>query len=81
MSQTVSLHTLRDLAAAGALRDVELVGTSEGFVVQVTFGMERRVLETKLRRVRFFKNLDTARRFLRNDVGVSRFVVDTAEVP
>lgn len=82
MPATIKLDSLRDLISARSVQDVALIGAApDGFALQVRVGMETRVLQTKRDKIRFFKNLETARRFIRNDLGLARFTVDTANMP
>lgn len=78
--ETLTEGTLRELCAAGAAREIVVVGMSQGgFAIRIAYGLAGRqidkVLGTSRKAMRRFASLDTAGSFLR-DLGVERFAVD-----
>ena len=77
---SITEGTLRELFAAGVVREVLLFGLdSGGFGIRIIYGGEGRqldkVLGTSRGGMRRYASLDTAALFMR-DLGVERFAVD-----
>jgi hypothetical protein len=78
MSQAlISAKTLKELADAGAVRRVTLVGTRGGWALMARYGTAERTLQARRGHVRIFRTLDSAARAVR-DLGLDRAEVDMA---
>lgn len=73
----VSLKTLKELSAAGAVRAAQVVGTRGGFSVQFTYGLTTKTLQAKHGNPRIFRTLDAAAKTVRG-MGVVRLEADLA---
>lgn len=73
----VSLKTLKELSAAGAVRAAQVVGTHGGFAVQFTYGLITKTLQAKHGNPRIFRTLDAAAKTVLG-VGVARLEADLA---
>ena len=71
----VSLKTLKELSAAGAVRAAQVVGTHGGFAVQFTYGLTTKTLQAKRGNPRIFRTLDAAAKTVQG-VGVARLEAD-----
>ena len=78
MAQTVNLATARELAAAGAVRHVTLLGRPGGFAILLRVGMADQLLATKVGEPRVFAKMETAAELLRGELGVAQFDVDAS---
>ena len=80
-NKLISPATVKELAAASALRDAQVMGTDGGFLVVVKYGMTERVLAarelTGKLKARVFVSLDSAGRHLQK-LGLPRFAVDVS---
>lgn len=74
--QPIKLNTLRELAAAGAVRATSIIGQKGGYAVVAKLGLQERPLATQRGAVRMFGTVDAALRVLR-DVGITCAQVDT----
>lgn len=74
----VRLATLRELADAGAVREVQLVAEGRRWYVLVRSGMHDRVLLAERGHRREFGQIEGAVRLLRS-VGLARVVVDASQ--
>lgn len=78
-NELISPATVKELAAANALSDAQVVGTDGGFLVVVKYGMTERVLAarelTGKLKLRVFVSLDAAARHLQK-LNLPRFSVD-----
>ncbi len=73
--ELVGNPTLKELAAAGAISGIRLVGQSDGFALFVRYGMTEKVLQAKRGHIRRFKSLERAVGFVRA-LGIARVEVD-----
>lgn len=69
--ELVSLNTLKELSAAGAVRAAQVIGTTGGFAVQFTYGLTTKTLQAKRGHPRIFRTLDAAAKTVLG-VGVAR---------
>ena len=70
---------VRTLVDAEALHGARIVGRSGGWGVVVRYGaMESAVAAQRSRQPRLWRNLNTAVDYVRGELGVSRFEVDTS---
>jgi hypothetical protein len=67
--------TLREMASAGAITSVRLVGQADGFALFVRYGMIEKALQAKRGHIRRFKSLERAVAFVRK-LGIARVEVD-----
>lgn len=67
--------TLKELASAGAITGVRLVGQADGFALFARYGMTEKVLQAKRGHIRRFKSLERAVAFIRG-LGIARVEVD-----
>jgi hypothetical protein len=67
--------TLKELASAGAISGIRLVGQGDGFALYVRYGMIEKVLQAKRGHIRRFKSLERAVGFIRG-LGIARMEVD-----
>jgi hypothetical protein len=71
---------VRTLVEAQAIRGATILGQPGGWAVLVRYGTsERAVAAQRARRPRLWRNLNTAAAFVRDDLGVTRFDVDTMD--
>jgi hypothetical protein len=71
---------VRTLVEAQAIRGATILGQPGGWAILVRYGTnERAVAAQRAQRPRLWRNLNTAAAFVRDDLGVTRFDVDTAE--
>lgn len=76
----VSAETVRVMASAQQIREVEVVATEQGFVAKVRAGMTDRLLRADRGGPRTFAKIDTAAKYLRS-LGVGRLSVDLSNLP
>ena len=76
---TCHLTTLRELAEAGAVREVQLVAEGSRWYVLIRSGMHDRVLLAERGHRREFSTVEVAIRLLRS-VGLARVLVDSAQL-
>ena len=79
MPEFITAAALRELAAAGSIREVHLVPEADGFLFVTKIGMIERTLRPAedSRRPRRFKTLDAGARFAR-ELGLTRLEVELA---
>lgn len=81
MSRLVSAATLKQIAAASGVQDVQVLGGAGGYRVCVRYGNQQRELAARTRdgksKARTFRTLDTAARCLR-EIGLMRYQVDAS---
>lgn len=77
MPHTVTLGTLRELIAGGAVSGVSILGQHGGYVVVVALRMGERTLTAKRGGVRMFATIDSAMRTLR-EAGIVHAQIDTS---
>lgn len=79
MSQLVTSAALKEVAAAGGVQEVRVVGDVGGYRVSVRYGNQHREVAARTRdgksKPRTFRTLDVVARYLR-DIGVLRYQVD-----
>lgn len=73
------LTTLRELAEAGAVREVQLVADGARWYVLIRSGMHDRVLLAERGHRREFSTVEVAIRLLRS-VGLARVMLDSAQL-
>lgn len=78
MNDTISTKTLKELVQAGSIRSALLIGTKDGFVLRVRYGIIERTVEAVRGHVRVFAALDSAASFLKR-IGIHRFEVDAID--
>lgn len=70
---------VRSLVEAQAIRGATILGQPGGWAVLVRYGTaERAVAAQRARQPRLWRNLNSAAAYVRDDLGVVRFEVDTA---
>ncbi|RWI14082.1 hypothetical protein [Mesorhizobium sp.] len=71
---------VKSLVDAQAIQGAVVLGQPGGWAVLVRYGaMERAISAQRARRPRLWRNLNTAAAFVREELGVPRFEVDTAD--
>lgn len=77
---TIDGKAVKSLVDAHAIQSAVVLGQPGGWAVLVRYGAnERAVSAQRVRRPRLWRNLNTAAAFVREELGVSRFEVDTAD--
>ncbi len=72
-------RAVKGLVEARALRGATIVGQPGGWSVVVRYGsVERAVAAQRARRARLWRNLNTAANYVREELGLPRFDVDSA---
>ena len=72
--------TVKNLVIAHALNGAVVLGQPGGFAVLVKYGAnERAVAAQRSRRMRIWRNLNTAAAYVRNELGLERFEIDMSE--
>jgi len=70
---------VKSLVEAHAIRSAVVLGQPGGWAVLVRYGtVERAIAAQRARKPRLWRNLNTAAAFVREELGVPRFEVDTA---
>jgi asparagine synthetase A len=73
-------RAVRDLVEAKEIRSALVLGQPGGFAVVVRYGsQERAVAAQRSRRVRLWRNLNTAAAYVRDELGMQRFEIDMAQ--
>ena len=73
-------RAVKDLVEAKEIRSALVLGQPGGFAVVVRYGsQERAVAAQRSRRVRLWRNLNTAAAYIRDELGMQRFEIDMAE--
>ncbi|MFI0846104.1 hypothetical protein [Mesorhizobium sp. IMUNJ 23232] len=68
------------MVEAKEIRSALVLGQPGGFAVVVRYGsQERAIAAQRSRRVRLWRNLNTAAAYVRDELGVQRFEIDMAE--
>ena len=80
MSETVTAAVLKELVAAGTVREVQLIAINEGFALVAKIGMIERTLRPAhdSKRIRLFKDPGKALKYCRRDLKISKVSVDLA---
>ncbi|MDQ0470377.1 hypothetical protein [Labrys wisconsinensis] len=75
---TVDSKAVRNLVEAKAIGGATILGRPGGWAVLVRYGtVERAVAAQKSRRIRLWRNVSTAISYVRDELGLSRFEIDT----
>ncbi|WP_421874142.1 hypothetical protein [Pararhizobium sp.] len=78
--ETIDGKTVKNLVIAHALNGAVVLGQPGGFAVLVKYGAnERAVAAQRSRRMRIWRNLNTAAAYVRNELGLERFEIDMSE--
>lgn len=77
-SEMITTKVLKELAAAGSIRSVVLVGVPGGVAIRAQYGMIERTLQTDLGHVRVFRTVDAAAKFVRHSLKIARAELDLA---
>lgn len=78
---TIDGKAVRGLVDAHAVRGAVVVGQPGGFAVVVKYrDQERAIAAQRSRRMRLWRNLNTAAAYVQNELGVERFEVDMSEL-
>jgi len=72
--EPIRIEALREIASAGAVRAVVLVGQRGGWALVASVGMAERVLANRTRQPRLFATIDMAAKSLRA-LGIADFAV------
>ena len=71
---------VKNLAGAHALNGAVVFGQPGGFAVLVRYGVnERAVAAQRSRRMRIWRNLNTAAAYVRDELGIARFEIDMTD--
>lgn len=77
---TIDGKAVKNLAGAHALNGAVVFGQPGGFAVLVKYGAnERAVAAQRSRRMRIWRNLNTAAAYVRDELGIARFEIDMTE--
>jgi hypothetical protein len=77
---TIDGKAVKNLAIAHALHGAIVLGQPGGFAVVVKYGVsERAVAAQRSRRMRIWRNLNTAAAYVRDELGLLRFEIDMSE--
>ena len=75
--ETIDGKAVKNLARAHALNGAVVFGQPGGFAVLVRYGVnERAVAAQRSRRMRIWRNLNTAAAYVRDELGLARFEID-----
>ena len=78
--ETLDGKAVKNLAIAHALNGAVVLGQPGGFAVLVKYGVnERAVAAQRSRRMRIWRNLNTAAAYVRDELGLARFEIDMTE--
>ncbi len=78
LPDTIDGKAVQSLVEARAIRGATVLGQPGGWAVLVRYGaLERAVSAQRARKPRLWRNLATAATFVRDELGVTRFEVDT----
>lgn len=78
--ETIDGKTVKNLAGAHALNGAVVFGQPGGFAVLVRYGVnERAVAAQRSRRIRIWRNLNTAATYVREELGLARFEIDMTD--
>lgn len=77
---TIDGKAVKTLAMAHALNGAVVLGRPGGFAVLVKYGTnERAIAAQRSRRMRIWRNLNTAAAYVREELGLVRFEIDMTE--
>lgn len=75
--ETIDGKAVKNLAGAHALNGAVVFGQPGGYAVLVRYGVnEKAVAAQRSRRVRIWRNLNTAAAYVRDELGLARFEID-----
>ena len=75
--ETIDGKAVKNLVGAHALNGAVVFGQPGGFAVLVRYGVnERAVAAQRSRRMRIWRNLNTAAAYVRDELGLARFEID-----
>lgn len=78
--ETIDGKAVKNLAGAHALNGAVVFGQPGGFAVLVRYGVnERAVAAQRSRRMRIWRNLNTAATYVREELGLARFEIDMTD--
>ena len=78
--ETIDGKAVKNLAGAHALNGAVVLGQPGGYAVLVKYGVnERAVAAQRSRRMRIWRNLNTAAAYVRDELGLARFEIDMTE--
>jgi len=78
--ETIDGKAVKILAGAHALNGAVVFGQPGGFAVLVRYGVnERAVAAQRSRRMRIWRNLNTAAMYVREELGLARFEIDMTD--
>lgn len=78
--EIIDSKAVKNLVDAQAIRQAVVLGQRGGWAVLVRYGTQERVIAAqRSRRMRLWRNLNTAATFVREELQMPRFEVDTAE--
>ncbi|MGE0279085.1 MAG: hypothetical protein AB7P20_00515 [Rhizobiaceae bacterium] len=79
--ETIDGKAVRGLVEAKAIKGAVVLGQPGGYAVVVRYGAQARAIAAqRSRRMRLWRNLNTAATFIQNELGVERFEVDMGEL-
>jgi len=79
--ETIDGKAVRGLVEARAVKGALLLGQPGGYAVVIRYGTQARaVAAQRSRRMRLWRNLNTAAAYVQNELGVERFEVDMSEL-
>ena len=78
--ETIDGKAVKNLAGAHALNGAVVFGQPGGYAVLVRYGVnERAVAAQRSRRMRIWRNLNTAAAYVRDELGLARFEIDMTD--
>src|SRR5256885_1799335 len=78
--EIIDSKAVKNLVEAQVLRAATILGQPGGWAVLVRYGaVERAVAAQRSRRIRLWRNVSTAISYVRNELGLPRFEIDTVE--
>lgn len=78
--ETIDGKAVKNLAGAHALNGAVVFGQPGGYAVLVRYGVnERAVAAQRSRRMRIWRNLNTAAAYVRDELGLARFEIDMSD--
>lgn len=76
----IDSKAVRGLVEAKAIKGAIILGRPGGWAVVIRYGsVERTIAAQRSRRMRLWRNLNTAASFVRDELGMGRFEVDAVE--
>lgn len=80
LTEIIDGKTVKSLAEAHAIKGAVVVGQPGGWAVLVRYGaVERAVAAQRSQQPRLWRNLNTAVSFVREELGMPRFEIDTVD--